>query len=353
MKAAVYFGPKDIRTVDVDDPKITEPHQILVKVRATSICGSDLHIWRGTLDQAMGKGHSTLGHELSGEVIETGAEVGRFVKGDRVSMGYSASCGDCYQCRHHNTAHCQVTKSAVYGFGVGFGDLNGTQAEYMVIPHADAHTLKIDEALTDAQALTLSCNLPTAVLANKLVDVQIGESLVIVGLGPTGMMALDLATKRGPGKVFAFDPVAHRREAARARYGIEVFEPGEAGVEAVKAATGGRGADKVIEMVGTGESLDLSFSLIRAGGTMAGLGVFTDMAHPVNLLDVFFRDITLHMRGFASVWPEMWNAQRLITEGKITLTEMFTHNFSLDQAGDAYRVFGERLDNVEKVLIRP
>ncbi|WP_163117346.1 alcohol dehydrogenase catalytic domain-containing protein, partial [Acinetobacter baumannii] len=90
--------------------KITEPHQILVKVRATSICGSDLHIWRGTLDQAMGKGHSTLGHELSGEVIETGAEGGRFSKGDRVSMGYSASCGDCYQCRHHNTAHCQVTK---------------------------------------------------------------------------------------------------------------------------------------------------------------------------------------------------------------------------------------------------
>lgn len=115
-----------------------------------------LHIWRGTLDQAMGKGHSTLGHELSGEVIETGAEVGRFSKGDRVSMAYSASCGDCYQCRHHNTAHCQVTKSAVYGFGVGFGDLNGTQAEYMVIPHADAHTIKIDEALTDAQALTLS-----------------------------------------------------------------------------------------------------------------------------------------------------------------------------------------------------
>ena len=353
MKAAVYFGPEDIRTIDVDDPKITEPHQMLVKVRATSICGSDLHIWRGTLDQAMGKGHSTLGHELSGEVVETGAKVGRFKPGDRVSMAYSASCGDCFMCRVGNTAHCETTKSAVYGYGVGFGDLNGTQAEYLVLPYADAHTMKVDDALDDRQALTLSCNLPTAVLANKLVDVQIGESLAVVGLGPTGMMALDLAMKRNPGKVFAFDPVEHRRKAAAGRYGVEALAPGEASVEAVREATGGRGVDKVIEMVGTGESLDLSYQLVRAGGTIAGLGVFTDTEHKMNLLDIFFRDITLHKRGFASVWPEMWEAHRMITEGKITLSEMFTHEFSLDQANEAYRTFADKLDNVEKVVIRP
>lgn len=353
MKAAVYFGPRDVRTVDVEDPKITEQHQMLVKVRATSICGSDLHIWRGTLDEAMGKGHSTLGHELCGEVVEAGAAVGRFKTGDRVSMAYSASCGDCYMCRVGNTAHCQTTQSAVYGYGVGFGDLNGTQAEYMVIPHADAHTMKVDDALDDRQALTLSCNLPTAVLANKLVDVQIGESLCVVGLGPTGMMALDLAVKRNPGKVFAFDPVEHRRKAAAERYDVETFAPGEEGIEAVKAATAGRGADKVIEMVGTGDSLDLCYQLVRAGGTIAGLGVFTDVEHKLNLLDIFFRDITLHKRGFASVWPEMWEAHRMILEGKITVTEMFTHEFGLDQTNEAYKTFAEKLDNVEKVIIRP
>ena len=353
MRAAVYFGPKDIRTIDVDDPKITAPHQMLVKVRATSICGSDLHIWRGTLDQAMGKGKSGLGHELSGEVIDKGADVSRFQKGDRVAMAYSASCGECFQCRANNTAHCETTKSAVYGFGVGFGDLNGTQADFMVLPYADTHTLKVDPELSDAEVLCLSCNLPTAVLANKLAEIKIGDSLAIVGLGPTGMMALELAVQRGPGKIFAFDRVKHRRDVARHRYGVEVLEPGETGIATVKEATGGRGVDRVIEMVGSGDSFDLSLALARPGATIAALGVFTDMEHNINLLDVFFRDLSLHMRGFASVWPQMWEAHRMIKEGRVNLEQMFTHKFTLEQTDKAYQIFGNKADNVQKVLITP
>ena len=353
MKAAVYFGPRDIRVADVDQPTLTQPHEMLVRVRATSICGSDLHIWRGALDAIMERGKSRLGHELSGEVVAVGAEVGKFRPGDRVTMAYSVSCGACYQCRLGNTAHCETTRAAVYGFGKLFGDLNGTQAEYLVIPHADAHALRVDPDLTDAQALTLSCNLPTALLANRLLDLQVGDTLAVVGLGPTGLMSLELALRRGPGRVFGFDPVEHRRRYAAERFGIEVYPPGEEGIDAVRAATGGRGADRVIEMVGTAESLELALRLVRAGGTIAALGVFTDTTFNLNLADVFFRDITLHMHGFASVYPYMWEAQRAILTGIIDPEPLFTHRFSLTEVDKAYRTFGERTDGVLKVLITP
>ena len=139
MKAAVYYGPRDVRIADVESPRIQAEHEMLVKVRATSICGSDLHIYRGTLDGIMEKGKSGLGHELSGEVVEVGKAVGNFKPGDRVTMAYSASCGECHMCRIGQTAHCTTTEKAVYGFGTAFGNLNGTQAEYLVIQIGRAH----------------------------------------------------------------------------------------------------------------------------------------------------------------------------------------------------------------------
>lgn len=354
MKAAVYYGPQDVRVDEVPRPEIQNPHEMLVKVRGTSICGSDLHIWRGTLDGIMEHGQSRLGHELSGEVVEVGSAVGNFEPGDRVSMGYSASCGECYMCRVGQTAHCEVTQKAVYGFGTAFGDLNGTQAEYMVLPYADGHAMKIDASLSDEQVLTLSCNLPSALIANRLADVQPAETVAVVGLGPTGLMSLELALKRGPGRVFAFEPVAHRREFTKDAFEVEVLDPDEEGtVERVRESTEGRGVDKVIEVVGTPESLQLSLDLVRPGGTVAAIGVFTDEQFNLNLADVFLRDITLHMNGFANVQPFMWEAHRTLLEGTVDPSTFFSHRFSLDQISEAYKVFGEKLDEANKVMIVP
>lgn len=354
MKAAVYYGPRDVRVVDVESPRIEADHEMLVKVRATSICGSDLHIYRGTLDGIMERGKSRLGHELSGEVVEVGKAVGNFKPGDRVTMAYSASCGECYMCRVGQTAHCTTTGKAVYGFGTAFGNLNGTQAEYLVIPYADAHAIRVDGALADEQVLTLSCNLPSALIANRLADVRLGESLAVVGLGPTGIMSLELALHRGPGRVLAFDPVPHRREYAKERFGVEVFDPGDPGaLERVRQVTGGLGVDKVIEIVGTPESLQLSLDLVRPGGTVAAIGVFTSDQFNLNLADVFLRDLTLHMNGFANVQPYLWEAHRLLLEGVIDPRPLFLHRFSLDQVGEAYRVFADKLDGAMKVLIQP
>ncbi|RAQ94157.1 alcohol dehydrogenase [Thermogemmatispora tikiterensis] len=353
MKAAVYYGPQDVRIDEVPRPALTDPHAMVVRVRATSICGSDLHIWRGTLDGIMKRGSSRLGHELSGEVVEVGSAVGAFKPGDRVTMAYSASCGECYMCRVGQTAHCLTTQKAVYGFGTAFGDLNGCQAEYLLIPFADAHAMKVAPGLSDEQALTLSCNLPSAVIANRLADLQPGESLAVVGLGPTGLMSLELALKRGPGLVFAFDPVPYRRAYAQKTYGVTSLSPDEQGLQQVKEATDGRGVDKVIEVVGTPASLQLSLDLARPGGTIAAIGVFPDNQFNLNLADVFLRDLSLHMNGFANVQPFMWEAQRLILTGVIDPSRLFSHRFRLDEVSDAFRIFNNKEQEVLKVLIAP
>ena len=165
MKAAVYFGPEDIRCTTIPDPVIHHDHEVLVKVTATSICGSDLHLYRGALDPIMEKGNSQTGHELIGEIVQVGRSVGKFRPGDRISMAYSASCGECYMCHVGQTAHCETTQKAVYGFGVPFGNMNGTHAEALILPYADAHAIKVPKEIPDAAALTLSCNLPSAVIS--------------------------------------------------------------------------------------------------------------------------------------------------------------------------------------------
>lgn len=154
MKAAIYFGPENIRCTEIPDPVLRADHEMLVKVLATSICGSDLHLYRGALDPIMEKGKSQTGHELVGEVVQVGKSVQRFRTGDRISMAYSVSCGECYMCQVDQTAHCETTQKAIYGFGVPFGNLNGTHAEALVIPFADAHAIKVPKEIPDAAALT-------------------------------------------------------------------------------------------------------------------------------------------------------------------------------------------------------
>lgn len=353
MRAAIYYGPEDIQCATIDDPKITAPHQIMVQVGSTSICGSDLHLYRGALDGIMEKGKSQTGHELVGHVVEAGAEVGNFTKGDRVTMAYSISCGDCYMCRVGQTAHCETTNKAVYGFGAAFGSMNGTHAEALVLPHADAHVMKVPAAISDEAALMLSCNLPTAVIANRLANIEPGETVALVGCGPTGRMALDIALQRAPAFVVALDPVAYRREGAEEKGAVPVDPSQEGWRDTVMEMTGGRGFDKVIEMVGYRESLQIALDIIRPGGTIAALGVFSDDSFNLNLMDVFLRNISLHMNGFANVQPFMWEAMRLLERGTVKAEDYFSHTFGLEQINQAFADFHQKKNGIHKVLIRP
>jgi alcohol dehydrogenase len=353
MKAAVYFGAEDIKATDVADPELTEAHSMLVEVSATSLCGSDLHLYRGALDPIMEKGRSQTGHELIGIVKEIGNTVGKFKPGDRVSMAYSCSCGDCYMCKAGQTAHCETTQKAVYGFGVPFGDLNGTHSEALVLPHADAHAIQVPKTISDSAALTLSCNLPSAIIANKLADIQPGEKVALIGCGPTGLMSLDVALQKSPGNVVALDPVAHRRAVAEAKGAVVIDSSAEDAKEQALSHCEGRGFDKVIEVVGSPESLQMSLDLIRAGGTIAAIGVFCDPEFNLVLADVFLRDITLHMNGFANVQPYMAEGLALMEKGAINPDEYFSHDFSLTDIDKAFKTFYDKSDNAMKLLIRP
>ena len=353
MKAAVYFGPEDIRCCDISEPEVKRPHEMLVKVNTTSICGSDLHLYRGSLDAIMDRGKSQTGHELVGEVLETGSSVTGFQTGDRVTMAYSCSCGDCFMCVAGQTAHCETTQKGVYGFGVPFGNMNGTHAELMTIPYADAHALKIPASVTDAAAVTLSCNLPSALIANNLADIQPGENVALIGCGPTGLMALDIIMLKKPGKVIALDAVLHRLDYAELKgaVSININEPGWK--EQAMSHCEERGFDKIIEVVGSQSSLQLSFDLIRPGGTIAAIGVFCDQEFNLNLADVFLRDISLHMNGFANVQPFMQESLQMIERGIIDPTTLCSHEFSLNQIDEAFMVFNDKKDNAFKLLIYP
>lgn len=353
MKAAVYYGPEDIRCTDIPDPSIHAHHEMLVKVLATSICGSDLHLYRGALDPIMEKGKSQTGHELVGEVLDVGRAVGRFKPGDRITMAYSASCGDCYMCHVGQTAHCETTQKAIYGFGVPFGSLNGTHAEALVIPYADAHTIKLPDGISDASALTISCNMPSAVIANQLANIQPGESVALVGCGPTGLMTLDIALHRGPGRVVALDKVAHRLEAVRQKGVVAIDVNRQDWKEKALAETGGRGFDKVIEVVGYPETLQMCLDIVRPGGTVAAIGVFCDSSFNLNLADVFLRNITLHMNGFANVQPSMWESLRMLERGIVDPQNYFSHTFALGDVDKAFATFNSKSDSAMKMLIKP
>lgn len=223
----------------------------------------------------------------------------------------------------------------------------------MVIPHADAHTIHVPKQISDGAALTLSCNLPSAIIANKLADIQLGESVALIGCGPTGLMTLDLTLQRGPGRVVVLDKVPHRLQVARDK-GVVAIDTSNAGwKDKALAECGGRGFDKVIEVVGYPETLQMSMDLVRPGGTVAAIGVFADSSFNLNLADVFLRDITLHMNGFANVQPYMWEGLRLLERGVIKPEQYFSHTYALADIGNAYDTFHQKRDNAIKMLIRP
>lgn len=353
MKAAIYYGPEDIRCASIADAQLSAAHEVLVKVNATSICGSDLHLYRGALDPIMDKGRSQTGHELIGEVLEVGREVSRLKPGDRVSMGYSVSCGDCFMCRVGQTAHCETTAKAVYGFGVPFGNMNGTHAEALVLPYAEQHSIKVPKHIPDEAAVTLSCNLPTAIIANRLADIQKGEKVALIGYGPTGMLALDIALQKGAGTLLVLDRLESRLALARSKGASTLNVEQDGWKEQALAMTAGRGFDKVIEVVGYPETLQMSLDLIRPGGTIAAIGVFCDNSFNLNLADVFLRNISLHMNGFANAAPYMREGLQLLEQGVVRPEQYFTHQFALEQIDQAFATFHNKTDQAMKVLIRP
>jgi 2-desacetyl-2-hydroxyethyl bacteriochlorophyllide A dehydrogenase len=334
-------GPRQVAVVTADDPSAPGPDDAVVAVEATGICGSDLHFYDG--DIPLGA-PIAVGHEFIGSVVAVGSDVRRFRPGDRVLTSSVAGCGRCAGCATGDPILC-VEGPRVFGTG----SLGGGQAGLVAVPSADFQMLAIPEGIDDEAALLLTDNLGTGWAGAKRADIPPGGTVVVLGLGAVGMCAVRSALLLGAGRVLAVDPVAGRRALAGESGATPVEGPT---VEAVLEATGGLGADSVIDAVALDTTLDDAFSSVRAGGTVSVIGVHDFNPYPLPILLNLFRSVTLRTTTAPvhQTWKELIP---LVTSGRFRTDGIFTHRFPLTEAAEAYATVAARTAECIKVLMTP
>lgn len=345
MRAVVLQGHRSVSVERVPDPTITTPDSAVIAVEHTAICGSDLHLYHGDL----GGAGIRLGHEFVGTVLETGNDVHRIRKGDRVLVSGVIGCGHCASCLARDPVTCSGGGPKVFGVGP---DLHGGQAEMVTVPAADAFSLAIPEQVSAEQSVLLTDILPTGYLGALRADITPGSTVVVIGLGPVGVFALQCAALFGPARILAVDRVPERLRRAR-ELGAEPIDASAGDTAAqVLAATHGRGASSVIEAVGADATVSDALRCAAPGGTVSVIGVNTNMAFAYPMPVALMRRLTFRVT-LASI-PSTWDALvPLIATGRLHPEQVFTHRVGLSQAADAYRMFDERTDGVLKVLLDP
>jgi len=340
VRAVIMNSGGDVRVETVPDPGLPGPDGAVVEVDAAAICGSDLHFYDGDLPSVDGL---SIGHEAVGTVVDVGSAVRTVAVGDRVMVSCIAGCGHCRGCRAGDPAVCD-SGSTIFGFGAGLG---GAQAELLAVPAADFTLRTLPESVDDEAALLLTDNLATGWTAARRGDVGPGDTVLVLGLGAVGLCAVRSAVTLGAARVLVYDPVAGRRSRAEAFGGTAV--DGDVAA-AVLDATGGRGADVVIDAVAVDTSLDSAFAAVRAGGTVSVVGVHDLNPYPLPILIGVYRSITLRMSMAAvqSAWDE---TLPLITTGKLDATGVFTDHMPLEQAADAYALVAARTADCTKVML--
>lgn len=341
MRHVVIDGPRSVKVLEADDPAPPDSRGAVVRVEASAICGSDLHFYDG--DIPVGAGFP-VGHEFVGTVVEVGSDVKRFSPGDRVLTASVAGCGRCDGCATGDPIRC-VEGPQVFGSG----GLGGGQASAVAVPAADFQLARIPEGVDDEAALLLTDNLNTGWIAARRADFDPGDTVLVIGLGAVGQCAVRSALLLGAGKVLAVDPVEGRRHRAAAA-GAEPLDGPTA--EAVMAATGGRGADSVIDAVASDATLDAALSAVRAGGTVSVVGVHDLRPYPLPILGALFRSLTIRTTTAPvhQTWRELIP---LVAGGRLRTDGIFTDTFALDDAAAAYDRAAARRGDSLKVLMRP
>ena len=395
MKALTWQGIEDVEVRNVPDPRIEQPTDAIIRVTSTAICGSDLHLYK-VLAPYLTRG-DILGHEFMGIVEQVGPQVGNLQPGDRVVVPFNISCGHCWMCDRGLFAQCETTQNveqgkgaSLFGYTSMYGAVPGGQAELVRVPHADFGPVKVPtEGHPDERYLYLSDILPTAWQGVDYAQVPEGGSLVVVGLGPVGQLAVRAARHRGVQHVIGIDLVPERLALAQA-HGATVVDLTHTKnpVEAIKALTDGRGADSVLEAVGmeahgnpvaekiiAGASrlpgplsraaienvgidrlaaLHLSLELARRGGTVSISGVYGGMADPMPMMTMFDKGLTLRMgQCHVKRWtPELFDIVNA-DEDVLGVESLATHRLPLDEAPEAYKMFQTKSDGCLKVVLMP
>lgn len=389
MRALCWFGTEDVRMETVPDPKILNARDAIVRVTATAICGSDLHLYDGYVP-TMEKG-DILGHEFMGEVVDIGKENG-LKKGDRVVVPFAIGCGRCYYCKQDLWSLCDNSNpnaemaDKLYGFsGAGlfgyshiYGGYAGGQAQYVRVPFADVGPLKLPDSITDEQALFLSDILPTGYMAAENCNIHPGDVVAVWGCGPVGQFAIASAWLLGAERVIAIDRFPYRLQVARDHGRAETinYEEVDDIVEYLKELTGGRGPDSCIDAVGLeahGASLAAwydrakqamrlemdrpvvlrqAIQACRKGGTVSVPGVYAGFIDKFPFGAAFAKGVTLRM-GQTHVQKYMKPLLERIERGEIDPTFIISHRLNLENAPEAYRTFRDKQENCMKVVMRP
>ena len=348
MKAVVYQGIEQVEVLDLPEPEIIGPGDIIVKVERAAICGSDMHVFHGR-ETGIDKG-TIMGHEFVGTVVETGGEVRNFKKGDRVISPFTINCAECFFCKNGFSARCE--QSRLFGWVSNGEGLQGVHAEFVRVPLGDSTLVALPESLSWEEGNLLSDIFCTGFFGADMAEIKPQGTYVVIGCGPVGQMAIKAARMLGAEHLYAVDSVPFRLNMAEKNGAIPVNYSSSNPYQVILAQTEGRGADGVIEAVGGFEPMRTAFGLLRNGGILASVGVQAYDRFPFDPPQIYDKNITLKA-GRCSVRSYLDRLIPLVLESKPVLDDVITHTFDLKDGKEAYRLFDERKDIAMKVLLKP
>lgn len=377
MRAVTYQGKYEIAVKKVDAPKIQDREDVIIRVTSTAICGSDLHLYQGNFPLPIGY---IIGHEPMGIVEEVGPDVTKVKKGDRVVIPFTVACGTCHYCQHDLESQCDNSNphydsGGLFGYSEKFGNYPGGQAEYLRVPFGNYTPFVLPEncELEDESLLFLSDVLPTAYWSVENAGVKKGDTVIVLGCGPIGLMTQQFAWAKGAERVIAVDYIGNRLDHSKKMNKTETFnftEYDDMG-ETLKELTKG-GADVVIDCVGmdgkkspvewveqklklqggTLGPIQIATKAVRKGGTLQITGVYGGLYNMFPLGPFFSRNISIKM-GQAPARHYMPALYEQIVKGDIDPTKIITHSMPLEEASRGYELFNNKEDNCIKVVLKP
>ena len=389
MKALVWHKTHDVRVERVPDPQILNPRDAIVRITATAICGSDLHLYDGYIPTL--KAGDILGHEFMGEIVEVGKEITNLRKGDRVVVPFTIGCGHCFYCEQQLWSACDNSNpngwmaeklygyptGGIYGYSHLLGGYAGGQAEYARVPFADVGPIKVPAALPDEQVLFLSDILPTGYQAAENCNIHPGDIVAVWGCGPVGQFAIASAYLLGAERVIAIDRVPERLAMAREKAGAETLNYDEVNIfDALKEMTGGRGPDSCIDAVGMEAHGTDALALFdraaqkvrlesdrpivlrqviqacRKAGTVSLAGVYGGLVDMIPMGAAFGKGLTFKM-GQTHVQRYLRPLLDRVEQGEIDPSFVITHRLPLDEAPHGYQIFRDKQDKCIKVVLTP
>jgi threonine dehydrogenase-like Zn-dependent dehydrogenase len=392
MKAICWHGHGDMRYDTVPDPVIEDPRDVIVKITSTAICGSDLHLMDGYVPTM--KSGDVVGHEPMGIVVETGRNVKRLKKGDRVVVAFTISCGECFFCKKQLYSACDTTNldkarevaikvmghapAGLFGYSHMTGGYPGGQAEFLRVPHADIGCTKIESDLPDEKVLFLSDILPTGWMAAENAEIEPGDTVAVWGCGPVGQFCIQSAWLQGAGRVIAIDMVPERLEMARTRGKAETINfDSEKVYETLQEMTGGRGPDRCIDAVGAeahgwgafdavldkvkaavmlttdrAHAIRQAIHCCRKGGTVSIPGVYVGFPDKFPLGAAMNKGLTMKT-GQTHVPKYTGKLLEMIESGQIDPSTVITHVRPLSEGPEMYKTFRDKKDGCIKVVLKP